>query len=35
MNRAGDVFFYEQLAGVISEDEDGYHFQYDFVSISH
>ncbi|GAB3522017.1 HipA N-terminal domain-containing protein [Emticicia fontis] len=29
MNRAGEVFFYEQLAGVIFEDEDGYHFQYD------
>lgn len=29
MNRAGDVFFYEQLAGVIFEDENGCHFQYD------
>lgn len=29
MNRAGGVFFYEQMAGVIFEDEEGYHFQYD------
>lgn len=29
MNRAGEVFFYEYLAGIISEDEDGYHFEYD------
>ncbi|GAB3522334.1 HipA N-terminal domain-containing protein [Emticicia fontis] len=29
MNRAGNVLFYKQLAGIIFEDEDGYHFQYD------
>lgn len=29
MNRTGLVYFYGQLAGIISENEDGYFFQYD------
>lgn len=29
MNRIGQVFFYEKLAGIISENENGYFFQYD------
>ena len=29
MNRAGKVFYGEQLAGIISENEDGFSFQYE------
>lgn len=28
MIRAGDVYMYEHLAGLIQEDDEGYHFQY-------
>ncbi len=29
MNRSGKVFHQTNFAGMLSEDEDGYHFQYD------
>jgi len=29
MNRKGQVYYQDQLAGMISEDEDGYVFSYD------
>lgn len=29
MSRAGNVFYQDELAGIISENEDGYYFQYD------
>jgi serine/threonine-protein kinase HipA len=29
MSRIGKVFYQTDFAGIISEDEDGYHFQYD------
>lgn len=29
MSRFGKVFYQTDFAGIISEDEDGYHFQYD------
>ncbi len=28
MNRSGQVFFNESMAGIIAEDETGYHFTY-------
>jgi serine/threonine-protein kinase HipA len=29
MNRAGQVFYQDKLAGIITENEEGYSFQYD------
>jgi serine/threonine-protein kinase HipA len=29
MSRIGKVIYQTDFAGIISEDEDGYHFQYD------
>jgi serine/threonine-protein kinase HipA len=29
MNRKGKVFFYDKFAGIISENENGYSFEYD------
>jgi hypothetical protein len=34
MNRIGKVFYQTDLAGIISEDENGYHFQYDVAHIN-
>ncbi len=29
MNRTGNVFYQDDLAGIITENEEGYYFQYD------
>lgn len=31
MNRSGQVYYQDKLAGIITENEDGYFFQYDVL----
>ncbi|MBB3842346.1 hypothetical protein FHS57_006377 [Runella defluvii] len=34
MNRSGEVYYQDQLAGIISEEEDGYVFMYKALLIN-